>query len=236
MENLHLKNLKIDKNNLFFINYSVKQLIYQDNLIELDFFKFLKDTHLNHKNKKIIYYIYEQSKNNKLLLEQLLTVIKYDAINNELYELHEKYQVLNYNDKINDILTNALTQTIIFEYIFKKNEINNIYKSLIEYYDIDSNYNENIESTLLINSLYSLKKENALEELKHILANHITNQPKLITSKDKEYFTSAYYKLSSGPYNNTPYLYGNMYNGYHQTILLTLEKLNLIKLKNDWVL
>lgn len=224
MENLHLKNLKIDKNNLFFINYSVKQLIYQDNLIELDFFKFLKDTHLNHKNKKIIYYIYEQSKNNKLLLEQLLTVIKYDAINNELYELHEKYQVLNYNDKINDILTNALTQTIIFEYIYKKNEINNIYKSLIEYYDIDSNYNENIESTLLINSLYSLKKENALEELKHILANHITNQPKLITTKDKEYFTSAYYKLSSGPYNNTPYLYGNSKKSPEKLVLIYKKK------------
>lgn len=230
MENLHLKNLKIDKSNLFFINYSIKQLIYQDNLKEIDFFKFLKDTHLNYKNKKIIYYIYEQSKKSKLLLEQLLTVIKHDAINNELYELHEKYQVLNYNDKMNDILTNALTQIMIFEHVFKRKEINNIYKSLIEYYYINNNYNENIESTILINSLYSLEKENELQELKHIFANHITNQQKLITTKDKEYFTSAYYKLSSGPNNRTPYLYGNMYNGYHRSILLTLEKLNLIKL------
>ena len=52
MKNLHLKNLKIDKSNLFFINYSIKQLIYQDNLKEIDFFKFLKDSYLNHKNKK----------------------------------------------------------------------------------------------------------------------------------------------------------------------------------------
>lgn len=42
MENLHLKNLKIDKSNLFFINYSIKQLIYQDDLIEIDFFNFFK--------------------------------------------------------------------------------------------------------------------------------------------------------------------------------------------------
>lgn len=38
MENLHLKNLKIDKSNLFFIKYSIKQLIYQDNLKEINFF------------------------------------------------------------------------------------------------------------------------------------------------------------------------------------------------------
>ena len=40
MENLHLKNLTIDNDNLFFINYSIKQLIYQDNLKEIDFLNF----------------------------------------------------------------------------------------------------------------------------------------------------------------------------------------------------
>ena len=82
MENLHLKNLKIDKSNLFFINYSIKQLIYQDDLMKIDFFNFLKDTYLNYKNKKIIYYIYEQTKTNKVLLEYVLTQVKYDTINN----------------------------------------------------------------------------------------------------------------------------------------------------------
>lgn len=86
MENLHLKNLKIDKSNLFFINYSIKQLIYQDDLMEIDFFNFLKDTYLNYKNKKIIWYIYQQTKTNKVLLEYVLTQIKYDTIIKELKE------------------------------------------------------------------------------------------------------------------------------------------------------
>lgn len=66
MDNLHLKNITIDKSNLFFINYYIKQLIYRDNLIELDFFKFLKDTYLNHKNKKIIYIEKIRQKTNKI--------------------------------------------------------------------------------------------------------------------------------------------------------------------------
>jgi hypothetical protein len=225
MENLHLKNLTIDNDNLFFIKYSIKQLIYQNSLKEIDLFKFLKDTYLNHKNKKLIYYIYEKSKSNKLLLDQLLTIIKYDTIVNNL---NNQYQICDYNDKINNILTNALTQTIIFEHIFKKNEIDIIYKSLIEYYDIDNNYNENIESTLLIYSLYEQK--DTLDELKNIFAKHITNKPTLLTSKDKEHFISTYYKLTSDPYENNPNLYRKMYGSYYITILLTLEKLNLIKL------
>lgn len=52
MKNLHLKNIKIDKANPILIKHSVKQLIYQDDLIEIDFFNFLKDTYLNYKNKK----------------------------------------------------------------------------------------------------------------------------------------------------------------------------------------
>ena len=231
MENLHLKNLTIDNDNLFFIKYSIKQLIYQDNLKEIIFFNFLKNTYLGYKNKKLIYYIYKKTKSNKLLLEQLLIKVKYDTIINKL---NNQYQISDYNDKMNDILTNSLTQTIVFEYIFKKNEIDNIYKSLIEYYDIDSNYNKNIESTILIDSLYSL--ENHQNELKNIFANTITNQPKLITKQDKEYFTSTYYKITSDPYDNNPNLYRKMYGSYHRSILLTLEKLNLTKLENDWVL
>jgi hypothetical protein len=231
MENLNLKNLTIDKNNLFFLKYSIKQLIYRDNSKEIDLFKFLKDTYLNHKNKKLIYYIYEKSKSNKLLLEQLLIKIKYDTINNKL---NNQYQICDYNDKMNNILTNALTQTIVFEHIFKKNEIDNIYKSLIEYYDIDSNDNENIEDTLFIDVLYALEKEQ--NKLKDIVANNINNKPKLITKKDKEHFTSIYYKLSYNPYEHNPNLYRKMYGLYHQSILLTLEKLNLIELESDWVL
>ena len=111
MENLHLKNLKIDNNNLFFIKYSIKQLIYQDNLKEIDFFKFLKDSYLNNKNKKIIYYLYEQTKTNKILLEHLLIMIKYDTINKEL---KDQYQIQDYNGEMNDLLANALSQMKFF--------------------------------------------------------------------------------------------------------------------------
>lgn len=124
MENLHLKNLKIDKSNLFFINYSIKQLIYQDDLMEIDFFNFLKDTYLNYKNKKIIYYLYEQSKKSKLLLNEILKIIKQDVINKKL---EAQYQIQDYNYIINNILANSLSQTIIFEYIFEKNEIDKIH-------------------------------------------------------------------------------------------------------------
>lgn len=217
MENLHLKNLKIDKSNLFFINYSIKQLIYQDDLMEIDFFNFLKDTYLNYKNKKIIYYIYEQTKTNKVLLEYVLTQVKYDTINKEL---KEQYQLNDYNGEMNDLLANALSQTIIFEHIFEKNEIDKIYKTLKNYYYI--NDNKDIETSLFISEI-----KNVENELNNILN---ANKQKLITSKDKEYLMLTYYKLTSDPYDNNTYLWRKMCNGYHIVILKKLEELNLIKL------
>ena len=226
MENLHLKNLKIDKSNLFFIKYSIKQLIYQDNLKEIDFFKFLKDTYLNHKNKKIIYYLYEKSKKSKLLLNEILKIIKQDVINKKL---EAQYQIQDYNYIINNILANSLSQTIIFEYIFEKNEIDKIYTTLKTYNDT---YYKNIESNLLLGTLYDQRNE-----LKNIFINNFkNNQPKLITIKDKDVLSLTYYEITSDPYNNNPELYRKMYGSYHRSILLTLEKLNLTKLENDWVL
>ena len=226
MENLHMKNLKIDKSNLIFINYSIKQLIYQDNLKEIDFFKFLKDTYLNHKNKKIIYYIYEQSKKSKLLLNEILKIIKQDVINKKL---EAQYQIQDYNYIINNILINALTQTIIFEYIFEKNEIDKIYTTLKTYNDT---YYKNIESNLLLGTLYDQRNE-----LKNIFINNFkNNQPKLITVKDKELLSLTYYKITSDPYNNNPELYRKMYGKYHPSILIKLEEFNLIKLQNKYVL
>ena len=217
MENLHLKNLKIDKSNLIIINYSIKQLIYQDNLKEIDFFKFLKDSYLNNKNKKIIYYLYEQSKTNKILLEHLLIMIKYDTINKEL---KDQYQIQDYNGEMNDLLANALSQTIIFEHIFEKNKIDKIYKTLKDCYYI--NDNKDIETSLFISEI-----KNVENELNNILN---ANKLKLITSKDKEYFMLTYYKLTSDPYDNNTYLWRKMCNGYHIVILKNLEELNLIKL------
>lgn len=226
MENLHLKNLKIDKSNLFFINYSIKQLIYQDNLKEIEFFKFLKDTYLNHKNKKIIYYLYEQSKKSKLLLNEILKIIKQDVINKKL---EAQYQIQDYNYIINNILANSLSQTIIFEYIFEKNEIDKIYTTLKTYNDT---YYKNIESTLLLAKLYDQKNE-----LKNIFINNFkNNQPKLITIKDKGVLSLIYYEITSDPYNNNPELYRKMYGKYQPSILKKLEEFNLIKLESDWVL
>lgn len=226
MENLHLKNLKIDKYNLFFIKYSIKQLIYQDNLKEIDFFKFLKDSYLNHKNKKLIYYIYEKSKKSKLLLDEILKIIKQDVINKKL---EAQYQIQDYNYIINNILINALTQTIIFEYIFEKNEIDKIYTTLKTY---DDTYYKNIESTLLLTTLYDQRNE-----LKNIFINNFkNNQPKLITIKDKDLLSLTYYKITSDPYNNNPGLYRKMYDKYHPSILIKLEEFNLIKLQNKYVL
>lgn len=226
MENLHLKNLKIDKSNLFFINYSIKQLIYQDNLKEIEFFKFLKDTYLNHKNKKIIYYLYEQSKKSKLLLNEILKIIKQDVINKKL---EAQYQIQDYNYIINNILANSLSQTIIFEYIFEKNEINKIYTTLKTYNDT---YYKNIESNLLLGTLYDQRNE-----LKNIFINNFkNNQPKLITIKDKDVLSLTYYEITSDPYNNNPELYRKMYDKYQPSILKKLEEFNLIKLESDWVL
>lgn len=226
MENLHLKNLKIDKSNLFFINYSIKQLIYQDNLKEIDFFKFLKDTYLNHKNKKIIYYLYEQSKKSKLLLNEILKIIKQDVINKKL---EAQYQIQDYNYIINNILANSLSQTIIFEYIFEKNEIDKIYTTLKTYNDT---YYKNIESNLLLGTLYDQRNE-----LKNIFINNFkNNQPKLITIKDKDVLSLTYYEITSDPYNNNPELYRKMYGKYQPSILKKLEEFNLIKLESDWVL
>lgn len=226
MENLHLKNLKIDKSNLFFINYFIKQLIYQDNLKEIDFFKFLKDTYLNQKNKKIIYYLYEQSKKSKLLLNEILKIIKQDVINKKL---EAQYQIQDYNYIINNILANTLSQTIIFEYIFEKNEIDKIYTTLKTYNDT---YYKNIESNLLLGTLYDQRNE-----LKNIFINNFkNNQPKLITVKDKDLLSLTYYKITSDPYNNNPELYRKMYDKYHPSILIKLEEFNLIKLQNKYVL
>lgn len=226
MKNLHLKNLKIDKSNLFFINYSIKQLIYQDNLKEIDFFKFLKDTYLNHKNKEIIYYLYEQSKKSKLLLNEILKIIKQDVINKKL---EAQYQIQDYNYIINNILTNSLSQTIIFEYIFEKNEIDKIYTILKTYNDT---YYKNIESNLLLGTLYDQRNE-----LKNIFINNFkNNQPKLITIKDKDVLSLTYYEITSDPYNNNPELYRKMYGKYQPSILKKLEEFNLIKLESDWVL
>ena len=226
MKNLHLKNLKIDKSNLFFINYSIKQLIYQDNLKEIDFFKFLKDTYLNHKNKKLIYYIYEKSKKSKLLIDEILKTIKQDVINKKF---EAQYQIQDYNYIINNILINALTQTIIFEYIFEKNEIDKIYKTLKTY---DDTYYKNIESTLLLATLYD--QNNKLKDI--FINNFKTNQPKLITIKDKDLLSLTYYKITSDPYNNNHGLYRKMYGKYHPSILIKLEEFNLIKLQNKYVL
>lgn len=226
MENLHLKNLKIDKSNLFFINYSIKQLIYQDNLKEIEFFKFLKDTYLNHKNKKIIYYLYEQSKKSKLLLNEILKIIKQDVINKKL---EAQYQIQDYNYIINNILANSLSQTIIFEYIFEKNEIDKIYTTLKTYND---SYYKNIESNLLLGTLYDQRNE-----LKNIFINNFkNNQPKLIIIKDKDVLSLTYYEITSDPYDNNPELYRKMYGKYQPSILKKLEEFNLIKLESDWVL
>lgn len=226
MENLHLKNLKIDKSNLFFINYSIKQLIYQDDLMEIDFFNFLKDTYLNYKNKKIIYYLYEQSKKSKLLLNEILKIIKQDVINKKL---EAQYQIQDYNYIMNNILANSLSQTIIFEYIFEKNEINKIYTTLKTYNDT---YYKNIESNLLLGTLYDQRNE-----LKNIFINNFkNNQPKLITIKDKDVLSLTYYEITSDPYNNNPELYRKMYGKYQPSILKKLEEFNLIKLESDWVL
>lgn len=123
---------------------------------------------------------------------------------------------------MNDLLANVLSQTIIFEHIFTKNEIDKIYKILKEYWYIDDN--GNLDKSLLISEIRNVKNE-----LNNILTD---NKPKLITTKDKEYFTSTYYKLTSDPYNNNPYLYIKLYNGYHQLILRKLKELNLVKLEN----
>lgn len=226
MENLHLKNLKIDKSNLFFINYSIKQLIYQDDLMEIDFFNFLKDTYLNHKNKKIIYYLYEQSKKSKLLLNEILKIIKQDVINKKL---EAQYQIQDYNYIINNILANSLSQTIIFEYIFEKNEIDKIYTTLKTYNDT---YYKNIESNLLLGTLYDQRNE-----LKNIFINNFkNNQPKLITIKDKDVLSLTYYEITSDPYNNNPELYRKMYGKYQPSILKKLEEFHLIKLESKYVL
>ena len=219
-------NSFLASSNLFFINYAIKQLIYQNNLKEIDFFKFLKDSYLNHKNKKLIYYIYEQSKKSKLLLNEILKIIKQDIINKKL---EAQYQIQDYNYIINNILINALTQTIIFEYIFEKNEIDKIYTTLKTYNDT---YYKNIESNLLLGTLYDQRNE-----LKNIFINNFkNNQPKLITVKDKELLSLTYYKITSDPYNNNPELYRKMYGKYHPSILIKLEEFNLIKLQNKYVL
>ena len=226
MENLHLKNLEIDKKNPLIIKYSIKQLIYQDNLKEIEFFKFLKDTYLNHKNKKIIYYLYEQSKKSKLLLSEILKIIKQDVINKKL---EAQYQIQDYNYIINNILANSLSQTIIFEYIFEKNEIDKIYTTLKTYNDT---YYKNIESNLLLGTLYDQRNE-----LKNIFINNFkNNQPKLITIKDKDVLSLTYYEITSDPYDNNPELYRKMYGKYQPSILKKLEEFNLIKLESDWVL
>lgn len=226
MKNLHLKNLKIDNTNPIIIKYKVKQLTSQDDLIEIDFFNFLKDSYLNYKTKKIIYYIYQQTKTNKVLLENILNQMKYDFINKDL---KAQYQIQDYNYIINNILANVLTQTIIFEHMFTKDEINNIYKILKTYYD---NYHKNIESTLLLATLYDQKNE-----LKNIFINNFkNNQPKLITLKDKDILSLTYYKITSDPYDNNPELYRKMYGKYQPSILKKLEELNLVKLKNKYVL
>lgn len=226
MENLHLKNLEIDKKNPLIIKYSIKQLIYQDNLKEIEFFKFLKDTYLNHKNKKIIYYLYEQSKKSKWLLNEILKIIKQDVINKKL---EAQYQIQDYNYIINNILANSLSQTIIFEYIFEKNEIDKIYTTLKTYNDT---YYKNIESNLLLGTLYDQRNE-----LKNIFINNFkNNQPKLITIKDKDVLSLTYYEITSDPYDNNPELYRKMYGKYQPSILKKLEEFNLIKLESDWVL
>lgn len=226
MKNLHLKNLEIDQKNPLIIEYSIKQLIYQDDLMEIDFFNFLKDTHLNHKNKQIIYCLYEQSKKSKLLLNEILKIIKQDVINKKL---EAQYQIQDYNYIINNILANSLSQTIIFEYIFEKNEIDKIYTTLKTYNDT---YYKNIESNLLLGTLYDQRNE-----LKNIFINNFkNNQPKLITIKDKDVLSLTYYEITSDPYNNNPELYRKMYGKYQPSILKKLEEFNLIKLESDWVL
>lgn len=121
---------------------------------------------------------------------------------------------------MNDLLANALSQTIIFEHIFEKNEIDKIYKTLKDYYYI--NDNKDIETSLFISEI-----KNVENELNNILN---ANKQKLITSKDKEYLMLTYYKLTSDPYDNNTYLWRKMCNGYHIVILKKLEELNLIKL------
>ena len=135
-------------------------------------------------------------------------------------ELKEQYQLNDYNGEMNDLLANALSQTIIFEHIFEKNEIDKIYKTLKDYYYI--NDNKDIETSLFISEI-----KNVENELNNILN---VNKQKLITSKDKEYLMLTYYKLTSDPYDNNTYLWRKMCNGYHIVILKKLEELNLIKL------
>lgn len=161
-----------------------------------------------------------------MLLDEILKIIKQDVINKKL---EAQYQIQDYNYIINNILINALTQTIIFEHIFTKDEINNIYKILKTYYD---NYHKNIESTLLLATLYDQRNE-----LKNIFINNFkNNQPKLITVKDKDLLSLTYYKITSDPYNNNPGLYRKMYDKYHPSILIKLKEFNLIKLQNKYVL
>lgn len=140
-----------------------------------------------------------------------------------------QYQIQDYNYIINNILANSLSQTIIFEYIFEKNEIDKIYTTLKTYNDT---YYKNIESNLLLGTLYDQRNE-----LKNIFINNFkNNQPKLITVKDKDLLSLTYYKITSDPYNNNPELYRKMYDKYHPSILIKLEEFNLIKLQNKYVL
>lgn len=161
-----------------------------------------------------------------MLLNEILKIIKQDVINKKL---EAQYQIQDYNYIINNILANSLSQTIIFEYIFEKNEIDKIYTTLKTYNDT---YYKNIESTLLLAKLYDQKNE-----LKNIFINNFkNNQPKLITIKDKDVLSLIYYEITSDPYNNNPELYRKMYGKYQPSILKKLEEFNLIKLESDWVL
>lgn len=111
----------------------------------------------------------------------------------------------------------------------KKNEIDKIYTTLKTYNDT---YYKNIESNLLLGTLYDQRNE-----LKNIFINNFkNNQPKLITIKDKDVLSLTYYEITSDPYNNNPELYRKMYGKYQPSILKKLEEFNLIKLESDWVL
>lgn len=161
-----------------------------------------------------------------MLLNEILKIIKQDVINKKL---EAQYQIQDYNYIINNILANSLSQTIIFEYIFEKNEIDKIYTTLKTYNDT---YYKNIESNLLLGTLYDQRNE-----LKNIFINNFkNNQPKLITIKDKDVLSLTYYEITSDPYDNNPELYRKMYGKYQPSILKKLEEFNLIKLESDWVL
>lgn len=161
-----------------------------------------------------------------MLLNEILKIIKQDVINKKL---EAQYQIQDYNYIINNILANSLSQTIIFEYIFEKNKIDKIYTTLKTYNDT---YYKNIESNLLLGTLYDQRNE-----LKNIFINNFkNNQPKLITIKDKDVLSLTYYEITSDPYNNNLELYRKMYGKYQPSILKKLEEFNLIKLESDWVL